>query len=126
MVFVAVVGPCLVARGPSAAFPEEVGAAGAFLEEVRLVAAAEEEAFPVDVLPSAAEEEAAAPLPCRVAGRTSRPGSFAYARGREARSRARPAPSRFYSLRRRLRADAAAARERRWRLLARRAAHGVA
>ena len=36
MVFVAVVGPCLVARGPSAAFPEEVGAAGAFLEEVRL------------------------------------------------------------------------------------------
>ena len=73
MVFVAVVGPCLVARGPSAAFPEEVGAAGAFLEEVRLVAAAEEEAFPVDVLPSAAEEEAAAaPLPCRVAGRTSR------------------------------------------------------
>ena len=80
MVFVAVVGPCLVARGPSAAFPEEVGAAGAFLEEVRLVAAAEEEAFPVEVLPSAAEEEAAAPLPCRVAGRTSRPGSFAYAR----------------------------------------------
>ena len=71
MVFVAVVGPCLVARGPSAAFPEEVGAAGAFLEEVRLVAAAEEEAFPVEVLPSAAEEEAAAPLPCRVAGRTS-------------------------------------------------------
>ena len=67
MGFVAVVGPCLVVRGPSEeAFPAAAAAAGAFLAEV---------------LPSAAEEEAAAPLPCRVAGRTSlvllvRPGSF--------------------------------------------------
>ena len=41
-------------------------------EEAFPAAAAAEEAFLAEVLPSAAAEEAAAPLPCRAAGRTSR------------------------------------------------------
>ena len=69
MVFGAVV--LVVARGPSEeAFPAEVGAAGASPVGALRVAAAAEEAFLAEVLPSAAEEEAAAPLPCRAAGRT--------------------------------------------------------
>ena len=79
MVFVEVL--LVVAPGPSEeAFPAAAAAAGAFPVGARLVAAAAEEAFLAEVLPSAAEEEAAAPLPCRAAGRTSRPGSFACAR----------------------------------------------
>ena len=54
MVFVEVL--LVVAPGPS--------------EEAFPAAAAAEEAFLAEVLPSAAEEEAAAPLPCRAAGRT--------------------------------------------------------
>jgi len=82
LVFVAVVGPCLVARGPSAAFPEEVGAAGAFLEEVRLVAAAGVMAFLVAARPSEEAAAAAARRPCPGVGRTSglaasRPGAYA-------------------------------------------------
>ena len=110
MVFVAVVGPCLVARGPSAAFPEEVGAEEASPVGALRVEEAAAEAFLVEVLPSAAEEEAAAPLPCRVAGRTSR----VLLRGRApslmlGASRARLVPSRA----RRPFAASAAARGRR-------------
>ena len=71
MAFVAVVGPCLVVRGPSGAFPEEVGAVEAFPVGARLVEAAAEEAFLAEVRPSAEEEAAAARRPCRAAGRTS-------------------------------------------------------
>ena len=61
----------MVAPGPSEeAFPAAAAAAGAFPVGALRVAAAAEEAFLAEVLPSAAEEEAAAPLPCRVAGRT--------------------------------------------------------
>ena len=66
MVFVAVVVPsCRAAPGPWAA-----AAAGAFPVGARLVEAAAAGAFLAEVLPSAAAEEAAAPLPCRAAGRT--------------------------------------------------------
>ena len=71
-------------------------------EEAFPAAAAAEEAFLAEVRPSAAEEAAAAPLPCRAAGRTS----LVLLRGRApslmlGACRARPAPSRapavFYS-----------------------------
>ena len=92
----------MVAPGPSEeAFPAAAAAAGA---------------FPVGALRVAAAAEAAARRPCRAAGRTS----LRFVCGRApslmlGASRARLAPSRFYSLRRRLRVDAAAARELRWR-----------
>ena len=70
----------MVAPGPSEAFP---------------AAAAAEEAFLAEVLPSAAEEEAAGARPCPVVGRTS----LVLLRGRApslmlGACRARPAPSR--------------------------------
>ena len=69
MVFVEVL--LVVAPGPSEeAFPAAAAGAGAFPVGALRVAAAAEEAFLAEVLPSAAEEAAAAPLPCRVAGRT--------------------------------------------------------
>ena len=67
MVFVAVVGPCLVARGPSEAFPAAAAAAGA---------------SPVGALLVAAAAAEGALRPCPGVGRTLRvllvrPGSFA-------------------------------------------------
>ena len=63
----------MVAPGPSEeAFPAAAAGAGAFREEVLLVVEAAEEAYPVAALPSVVEAAAVAPLPCRVAGRTSR------------------------------------------------------
>ena len=97
----------MVARGPSeGAFP---------------AAAAAEEAFLAEGLPSVVEEEAAAPLPCRAAGRTL----LVLLRGRApslmlgaCRAAAPSRVPRIYLLRRRLRADAAAARALRRRLRA--------
>ena len=108
------------ARGPSGAFPEEVGAAGASLVGARLVVAAAEEAFLAEGLPSAAAAAAAAALPCRAAGRTL----LVLLRGRApslmlgaCRAAVPSRVPRIYLLRRRLRADAAAARALRRRLL---------
>ena len=97
MVFVEVL--LVVAPGPS--------------EEAFPAAAAAEEAFLAEGLPSVVEEEAAAPLPCRAAGRTSL-GLRRLMRGRApslmlGASRARLVPSRA----RRPFAASAAARGRR-------------
>ena len=71
MVFVEVL--LVVAPDPSEeAFPAAAAVEAAFLAGARLVAAAAEEAFLAEVLPSAAEGGAAARRPCPGVGRTSR------------------------------------------------------
>jgi len=82
-------------------------------------------AFLVEGLPSAEAAAAAARRPCPAAGRTSRPAPSLML-GAVSRAAVPSRAPRIYLLRRRLRADAAAARALRWRLLARRAPHGVA
>ena len=116
MVFVEVL--LVVAPGPSEeAFPAAAAGAGAFPVEVRLVAAAAEEAFLAEGLPSAAAAAAAAALPCRAAGRTL----LVLLRGRApslmlGACRARLVPSRAPAVYSGGGGARTAARELRWRL----------